>query len=718
MRPAASPRVVWLGLAVPLAIGAAVLAQLVAGAAGVLVVVTLCFALALALRLDSPAERELVRRIADAALLALPGALVLVFAFNGGGFFPEAPAVAAVGLALVLIVRTLVARDPFEGFGRLVGVVVAALGLYAGWCLLSLTWSHAPGRAFVESDRALFYVLVLVLFGSIGRDRGRIGWVVRGLVAAIAGICVCALITRTLPHVWPITPNIVNNRLSFPITYWNSLGLLAALGSVLALHLTSSLREPPWVRVIAAVTIPLMATTLLFTYSRGAIAAGLIGVVLYLLLGRPRGLVTGLLAVVPPTTIALITAYRANLLATRTPTTPAAVAQGHHVAAVLAGCLVGAAVLRVLCLPLDSRLDAWRPSAGARRAARVAIAGTAVAAVCALLVAGAPHWVDNQYHRFLSTRPPEGNSLDTRTRLTDPSNNGRLANWKVALHEFRASKLHGEGAGTYALAWAIHRPAAYASNQVVNAHSLYIENLSDLGIVGFGLIVVLLGTIVYGIAARIRGPGRSLWAALLAVTVAWAFEAGLDWQWQMPVVTVVVLSLGALALARPARPESDVRRPGTGTRVLLAGLFALAAVMPLLVGISQAHLDDAVSSFQAENCRSAEASAHSSLSALGFRPEPYEVLGYCALQDGQPAAGVADFRKAVAHDPDNWRYRYGLAVARAAAGQDPRPDLRRAELLGPYQVLPADAAELFLGGGPRLWRERAPRAPLPDELTS
>jgi hypothetical protein len=283
------------------------------------------------------------------------------------------------------------------------------------------------------------------------------------------------------------------------------------------------------------------------------------------------------------------------------------------------------------------------------------------------------------------------------------------------VREFRHSPLHGEGAGTYALAWAIHRPANFGPYQVVNAHSLYVENLSDLGLVGLGLIVVLLGTILYSVARRISGASRSLYAAIFAVTLAWAFEAGLDWQWQMPVVTALVLSLGALAIARPAREGPRLR---AAPRAIAAVACLALAVMPLLVAISQSRLDDAVAAIKARDCRSAEDDARASTRALGFRPEPYEVLGYCAIQDGRPSAAVADFRRAVDHDPDNWEYRYGLAVARAAAGQDPSPDVRTAQHLGPFQVLPDDAAQLFSTSNPRLWERRALLAPLPDQLSS
>jgi hypothetical protein len=39
--------------------------------------------------------------------------------------------------------------------------------------------------------------------------------------------------TRLPPHVWPTNANIANSRLSFPVTYWNVVGLLAPFGIVL-----------------------------------------------------------------------------------------------------------------------------------------------------------------------------------------------------------------------------------------------------------------------------------------------------------------------------------------------------------------------------------------------------------------------------------------------------------------------------------------------------
>ncbi len=88
-------------------------------------------------------------------------------------------------------------------------------------------------------------------------------------------------------------PDVSNQRLSFPVTYWNTLGLLAALGIVLAFHLSARLPNAGSRRILAAGVIPLLAATLFFTFSRGAISAGAIGLALYVLVARPRGLLGG-----------------------------------------------------------------------------------------------------------------------------------------------------------------------------------------------------------------------------------------------------------------------------------------------------------------------------------------------------------------------------------------------------------------------------------------
>ena len=168
--------------------------------------------------------------IALAALLTLPAALVVYFAFNSGGYFPGAPAFVAAGLCIVLLLRCLFGR-PFEGINAFGALIITAFAAYTLLTLVSQSWSHSPELAIENFDQALVYLLVLVLFCSVGRSEARVDWVLRTLAAAIVGVCVCALISRTLPRVWPIDLTFAASRLSFPISYWNTLGLSPRSGS-------------------------------------------------------------------------------------------------------------------------------------------------------------------------------------------------------------------------------------------------------------------------------------------------------------------------------------------------------------------------------------------------------------------------------------------------------------------------------------------------------
>src|SRR4051794_40319595 len=93
------------------------------------------------------------------ALVVVPGGLTAYFAFNGGGFFPGAQAFASLLLLQILVLRIAMAEDPFAGAGRRVVVVVVALSAFAALILASSLWSDAPGRALLELNRALPYLL-------------------------------------------------------------------------------------------------------------------------------------------------------------------------------------------------------------------------------------------------------------------------------------------------------------------------------------------------------------------------------------------------------------------------------------------------------------------------------------------------------------------------------------------------------------------------------
>lgn len=655
------------------------------------------------------AERviELGQRCGEVALLALPGALVVFLAFNAGGFFPDTVAAASVILLLALAARIIASSDPFAGWSIPLAVGAVALGLYALWTLLSAIWSDSTWRALTEFDRALLYLTALALFGSVPREPGRTRWMMRGLAAGIFVVCAIALVTRIMPHVWPVAPGL-SSRLSYPITYWNSLGLLAAFGVILCLHLTSSRSEPPVARVAGAGGLPILATTLYFTLSRGAILACIIGVIAYVVLGRPRSLLTGSLAALPPTAIAVVAAYDADRLTGLHPTSSAAVGQGHDVALVLALCTVGAVMLRLGLPRFQPRLDRLRPSPSARRAFALGLAAiVVVAAIGGAVAVDFPHYVSDQYHRFVQ-RPVAGNPSDPRTRLTDPSSAGRLANWSVAIHHgLDPAKLEGQGAGTFEELWARYRPAKYGFVNVQDAHSLYVESAGELGLVGLLLTVAFVGTILFGFAARIRGPNRTAYAALLAAGIAWAVRAGVDWDWEMPVVTLWFFALGGAALAASAYRRSRRRGIAPWARYGAAAGCLAVGVLPLLIFVSQARLNSAVDAFlQRDDCESATSSARDSASIMPMQPKPYEVEGYCEARNGAPARGARAMAKAVSRDPGDWEYRYGEAVTRAAAGKDPRPAALAARRLNPLDPRTGEIVRRLGGSNAAQWRRQ------------
>ena len=686
-------------------------------------------------------------------------------------------AIAASGLGLVLVLLVTLAPRPFPGLSAPFVLGAVALGLFAVWTLVSASWSGSPARALVEYDRVLLYLLAFLVLGALGRSQTRLRWLMRGVAAGTFIVCACGLATRLAPDVWPVASAVAKDRLSYPVTYWNALGLLAAVGIVLCFALTSDAREAPAGRVLAAGALPVLAATLLLTFSRGSIAAGAVGLVALVLVGRPRALLSGLLVAVPTVAVAVIAAYGADLLATPDPTTAAAVVQGHEVARVVA-LSVGAAVLaRGVLLLLDRQMARIRLPAALRGAGiRYAASAAALTALVVVVVtSGAPRAVERQYTRFVQGDAVQ-NTGDSRERLTNPGNNGRLTQWRVALEDYRANRIRGRGAGTYALSWTQNRRDIF---QVEDAHSLYLEVLGELGAVGLALLVVVLLLVLGGLLRCARGPDRVVGAALFGAALAWALHAGIDWDWEMPAVTLWVFAAGGLALSavpaaegekpdaaavaaaegekpdaaavaaaegenpdvtavaaagenpdvadvaaptpptpdEAAAPEAPPNKPGPPRPVrVLAGLGCLILLLaPLSVLRSERPLRDAQRALARGDCGTAVDRSLDAKAALSIRPEPSFVLGVCDVRLGFSELAVRALADAVARDPDNWEYRYGTALVRGAAGLDPRPAARAAQRLNPGSILAAEAVRMFATSDPAKWRRRALRARLPGE---
>ena len=666
------------------------------------------------------AGHEPLRRLGLSALVLLAPAALIYLSFNAGGFFPSAPGFVAIVFVQALILRSTLAEHPFEGFSRALSIPLIALVLYAAWQLISTLWSHSTARGLDNYDRTLLYVLAFALFGSLRYTPERMRWLIGALFAGITAVCLIGLLSRVLPHTWPTASKFFASRLSYPLTYWNAEGMLAAIGLILGFHISAERDEHRGVRILAAALLPGIAATLLLTFSRGAMGVAVVGLLTYCLLTRLSTLPATLLAVVPTTAIALHSAWDATLLSGSSPTSAAAVIEGRHVALVVAACMVGAGLLRVALLPLDQALARASSAGGSngsgnsggsgvgrspRRGARIVVGATAGALVVVLLLAfGAGSFAHREYSKFVNGSVVSAGA-QTRERLTDPANNGRLPLWRAALRIYDTQPLHGTGAGTYQLYYFRYRGK---SGYVTDAHSLYLQSLAELGIVGLALILTVVLGILIGLARRIRGPDRALYAALFAVTLAWAIHQALDWDWQMPAVTLGVFMLAGLALARPR--DGRAGRTGLPASRTVVGLgWLVLAIAPLLVSTSYARLQHSGQDLRQGDCVGAKRQALSSLSLSAKRPQAYAIVGVCDLEQGFAQGAVPAMATAAALEPQSWEGAFWLAVARAAAGLDPHAAIAHAIALNPLEPGLRNAARQLSSDDRRSWELAAPR---------
>jgi hypothetical protein len=252
----------------------------------------------------------LARARAPAGAGLAAGVLILRMAWDAGGYFP--PAYLANGAAAFAVCAVLLAvRRPRHPIATNALVALAALSALAAWTGLSALWSAAPERAIEAMQRDLVYVglvgLGLLAAGS-GRYARQLVW---GVLAVVCVVCGAALITRLYPDVLRAPRSLAdeNFRLSYPLTYWNSLGTMAAFGALLSFGLAADPRTWWPLRGVAAGLSVALAVTMYFSLSRGAWMALFAGLVVVVLLSAHRGsllLTAGLVA-----TLAIVAISRA-----------------------------------------------------------------------------------------------------------------------------------------------------------------------------------------------------------------------------------------------------------------------------------------------------------------------------------------------------------------------------------------------------------------------
>jgi len=178
------------------------------------------------------------------------------------------------------------------------------------------------------------------------------------------------------------------------------------------------------------------------------------------------------------------------------------------------------------------------------RSSRVRLAGWTVAGAVALAPFAAAV-VDPD----APTNPAFG---ATAERLSSAGSH-RYAYWKIALETFADEPALGVGAGGFGTAWLAHREI---DENVRDAHSLVLETAAELGVVGLALLALLVAGVVLALVRFGRGdPGLA--AGPTAALAVWAAHAAIDWDWEMPALTLVAVACAGLLLSDAAtRPRA------------------------------------------------------------------------------------------------------------------------------------------------------------------
>ena len=447
-------------------------------------------------------------------LLLVRAVLVLgptVMAFATGGGTDLARTTGMAGAWLLVLLAALTGSLPRT---KAAGAAVLGLAGLAGWTALSLGWAPLEDPARDDLDRLLLYLGALVASALAWEDRRAARALVEpGLLAGTTVVALYALGSDLA--LWPVTETLsANGRLDQPITYWNGLGALCALGTVLAVRVTGDRERPGRLRASAAAAGVPLVTVVVLTYSRGALAALAGGLLVLLVLAPTWSQLRAAAIVLEAGAVGAALGFVDDTLLLLVPV----IAAGAAAFALWAEREEADEAVRLGRLPLPPR------------------PGLLAAALCAALVL---------VPVLAGIGESEAPTDATASRFAAAGTH-RDEYWAVALRAFADEPLQGVGTSGFGVEWQRERTIDEAAR---DAHSLELETLAELGLVGALLLALLLG----GTALAARAVQRTdpvLAAGPAAALACWLLHASLDWDWELPGVTLPAVVLAGALLRR------------------------------------------------------------------------------------------------------------------------------------------------------------------------
>jgi O-Antigen ligase len=595
--------------------------------------------------------------------------LIVYLGLKGGGYDPLVHDQVGIAVWWIVLAGVLVGALPRQRLSPLAWAALGLLAAFAIWTALSLGWTESADKTFADLARVATYLGVFLL-ALLARGPGAARRTVAAMGAGIAVVAGVGLLSRLHPAWFPEavdTARILDahDRLAYPLNYWNGLAALVAIGLPLLLQLATGVRSAA-LRALAAAALPALLLTVYFTISRGGIGASAIAVAVYLTFASDRlpklltALVAGAGGAILIAAASQRDALQEGLL------NAAAHQQGDEMLWMTIVVCAGVGLLQggiSLALAHEMR-PRWTH---VPRQGSIALTATAaVALLVALAAIDAPQRASNAWEDF---KQPNSGPGEGHERLGSVAGESRYQFWTAAVRQQETKPLTGTGSGTFEYWWSRQ---GTTGETVHDAHSLYMQTLGELGILGLALLgAFLLAILVGGGAAAVRaGPGARPWlAAALAGCVAFCLTAGFDWMWQIPVLPVALLLLASLLVT--ARSEAGREESGFPVPLrIAAAVLSLAAIVAIAIPLSSSTLlRQSQAEARAGDLPAALTAARSAQNAQPDAASPRIQEALLLEAAGELPAAAAAARAAIEREQTNWRNWLVLARLEAKQGR-------------------------------------------------
>jgi hypothetical protein len=541
------------------------------------------------------------------------------------------------GLLLAVVLATGTAARPHRREVWALGALVAL----AGWGALSITWSAVPDLARDEALLALFYGIAFLVPLMTLRTAGDRLFASAAVAASSGILAVGAGIVLRFGS--DQSDHFYSGRLSFPISYPNAQAAVFLIGFWPAIVLAAQRGRGLLARALALAAATAIAAGWLTAQSKGGVIAIAASAVLVFACSPLR------LRLLPPVLLAAgltATAYSPLTAPFRT-NSPSDVRGAGSAILVLAA--VGAAVGLVYALA-DRRLHLGPRGVRAGGVAAVALFVAGVGIGLALFFGRVYHagWFGDQWRAFKHA------PTSTASSHLFALGSYRYDIWRVALDEFGHHPLAGVGSRGFGPAYLQLRRSPDTPER---AHSVELDALSELGIVGFALLVAALVLPLPPVITRMRAHDPAATAAFAGGSY-WLVHASADWIWTVPACALPFwLLVGAGGSGGERRPLA------ARAAVPAAALAVVVAVVAFVPPWLSARLTDR------RDFRWAK------------RLDPLSVDPYVAQ------GSVASLQKAVRKEPRvvEWRFDLGQAYLRAGQRRRARAAFLQAQRLDPRE---------------------------------